>query len=89
MKQIARLPGIAFDDMKAIYISAKPNPAFKVTQPLPLLPTDFKGGRGRAAIPARESISAFAAMPLAAAKSAVGAMCPKSDLGAEMTRLVA
>lgn len=89
MKQIAGLPGIAFDDMKAIYFTAKPNPAFKQTQPLPLLPSDFKGGRGRAARPAGESISAFAAMPLAAAKSVVGAICPKSDLGAEMTRLVA
>lgn len=75
--------------MKASYFMTKPNPAFKVTQPLPLLPSDFKGGRGRAARPACEPISAFAAMPLAAAKSVVGAICPKSNLGAQVTRLVA
>ncbi|MCW5555277.1 MAG: hypothetical protein KIS67_24335 [Verrucomicrobiae bacterium] len=67
----------------------KPNPAFKVTQPLPLLPSDYRGGRGRAAIPACASLSALAGLPLTAAKSVVGAICPKADLGSRMPRLVA
>ena len=66
LKQIAPMGGNEVKQMKTIFLKPTLNPAFKITQPLPMLPNNFSGGRGRAATPFCGPVSAPGVLPVSA-----------------------
>jgi len=89
MKQIPRLPGNEVKQMKTIFLKPMLNPAFKITQPLPVLPEGFVARHAWAARPFSAGFSPAdePRMQLATRSRCVTAL--ESEFRGQSTRLVA
>jgi hypothetical protein len=75
--------------MNTIFFSSKLNPAFKATQPLPLLPVDFVARHARAASSCSGTAVPRPVCRLEASVADSGAMRLRNEVNAQVARLVA
>jgi len=84
-----RLPGNEIEQMKTISLKPTLNPAFKATQPLPLLPAGFVARRAWAARPFCAPESPSEAFRFAAVATDRCTMPVRNEISAQSARLVA
>lgn len=83
------MAGNEIKQMRTIILKPTLNPAFKITQPLPVLPSNFSSGRGRAATPFCGPLSAPGAMPMSAVATLRRGFTLNESANAQSDRLVA
>jgi hypothetical protein len=89
VKQIARPAGNEVKQMKTIFLRPMLNPAFKITQPLPMIPEGFVARHAWAARPFSAQADRADAFGLKVAASHRCVMTLGNDILPQSTRLVA